>query len=95
MFQPPRNARYSALSKTWRALPATAAAKPTTPSGTAGPKAEAERLGVPFLGEVPLHMHIREAGDTGAPIVSTRPESDEAAGFWAVAEALIETLETA
>ena len=64
------------------------------PFGHGGARAEAERLGVPFLGEVPLHLHIREAGDTGAPIVSARPESSEAAGFWSVADALIETLET-
>ena len=65
------------------------------PFGHGGAKAEAERLGVPFLGEVPLHLHIREAGDQGAPIVAARPESTEAEGFWAVADALIETLETA
>lgn len=64
------------------------------PFGHGGARAEAERLGVPFLGEVPLHLHIREAGDQGAPIVAARPESDEAEGFWAVADALIETLET-
>ena len=65
------------------------------PFGHGGAKAEAKRLRVPFLGEVPLHLHIREAGDTGAPIVATRPESDEAAGFWSIADALIETLVTA
>jgi ATP-binding protein involved in chromosome partitioning len=62
------------------------------PFGHGGARAEADRLKVPFLGEVPLHLHIREAGDTGAPIVAARPESDEAAGFWAVADALIDAL---
>ena len=36
------------------------------------PRAEAERLKVPFLGEVPLHLHIREAGDSGAPVTGQR-----------------------
>ena len=63
------------------------------PFGHGGARAEAERLGVPFLGEVPLYLSIREAGDTGAPIVSMKPESDEAEAFWAIADGLIETLE--
>ena len=62
------------------------------PFGHGGAKAEAERLDVPFLGEVPLHLHIREAGDQGAPVVAARPDSDEAQGFWDVADALIGTL---
>jgi ATP-binding protein involved in chromosome partitioning len=32
-------------------------------------------LGVPFLGEVPLHMDIREKSDTGMPVVATDPDS--------------------
>ena len=62
------------------------------PFGHGGARAEAARLGVPFLGEVPLYLGIREAGDVGAPIVASKPESDEAAGFWAIADGLIETL---
>ena len=65
------------------------------PFGHGGAKAEADRLGVPFLGEVPLHLRIREAGDTGAPIVAAKPESDEASGFWTIADGLIRTLEKA
>ena len=60
------------------------------PFGHGGARAEAEKIGVPFLGEVPLTLGIREAGDGGAPIVSLKPESDEAAPFWAIADALIE-----
>src|SRR5919109_1646338 len=39
---------------------------------------EAERLGVPFLGEVPLHMAIREKSDAGPPVVATEPDSAHA-----------------
>ncbi|HEY2231204.1 MAG TPA: Mrp/NBP35 family ATP-binding protein [Xanthobacteraceae bacterium] len=39
-----------------------------------GARREAERLGVPFLGEVPLHMDIREKSDAGLPVVATMPE---------------------
>jgi len=40
-----------------------------------GARHEAEHLGVPFLGEVPLHMTIREKSDSGLPVVATEPDS--------------------
>jgi ATP-binding protein involved in chromosome partitioning len=43
-----------------------------------GARKEAERLGVPFLGEVPLEVEIRETSDAGLPIVATRPDSPHA-----------------
>jgi ATP-binding protein involved in chromosome partitioning len=43
--------------------------------GHGGAEREAEKLNVPFLGAVPLHMEIRERSDTGQPIVATNPES--------------------
>jgi ATP-binding protein involved in chromosome partitioning len=43
-----------------------------------GARHEAERLGVPFLGEVPLHMDIREKSDAGLPVVATMPDSPHA-----------------
>jgi ATP-binding protein involved in chromosome partitioning len=46
--------------------------------GHGGAKAEAERLGVNFLGEVPLHMDIREKSDAGQPVVVSDPDSDHA-----------------
>src|SRR5262249_22184854 len=46
--------------------------------GHGGAKAEAERLGVPFLGEVPLEVEIRETSDAGLPVVATKPESTHA-----------------
>jgi ATP-binding protein involved in chromosome partitioning len=44
-----------------------------------GARHEAERLGVPFLGEVPLNMDIRETSDAGRPLVATAPEDPLAA----------------
>jgi ATP-binding protein involved in chromosome partitioning len=43
-----------------------------------GARHEAERLGVPFLGEVPLHMTIREKSDSGLPVVATMPDGEHA-----------------
>jgi len=44
-----------------------------------GARAEAEKLGIPFLGEVPLHMDIREKSDAGTPVVVSDPDGDHAA----------------
>jgi ATP-binding protein involved in chromosome partitioning len=46
--------------------------------GHGGARHEAERLGVPFLGEVPLHMEIRERSDAGLPVVATVPDGPHA-----------------
>jgi ATP-binding protein involved in chromosome partitioning len=46
----------------------------------------AEKLGIPFLGEVPLVMSIREGGDAGVPITIAAPQSGEAKALRAVAE---------
>lgn len=46
--------------------------------GHGGARKEAERLGVPFLGEVPLVMGIRETSDAGAPVVASNPNGAEA-----------------
>jgi ATP-binding protein involved in chromosome partitioning len=43
-----------------------------------GAHKEADRLGVPFLGEVPLHMTIREKSDAGLPVVATEPDGPHA-----------------
>ncbi len=60
--------------------------------GHGGARAEAARLGVPFLGEVPLLLDIRESGDAGTPIVAAAPGGDAARAFGGVAEALLEQL---
>jgi len=46
--------------------------------GHGGARREAERLGVPFLGEVPLVMEIRETSDAGTPIVVAAPDGPHA-----------------
>ncbi|MGO4670849.1 Mrp/NBP35 family ATP-binding protein [Bosea sp. 2YAB26] len=50
-----------------------------------GARHEAERLGVPFLGEIPLAMPIRETSDAGRPIVASDPESAHAKAYLAIA----------
>ncbi len=62
--------------------------------GHGGAHEEADRLGVPFLGEIPLHIDIRANSDSGRPIVATKPESlhaqifrDIAARAWGELEA--------
>jgi ATP-binding protein involved in chromosome partitioning len=57
--------------------------------GHGGAKAEAARLGVPFLGEVPLDLSIRLSGDAGAPVMAARPDSPEAQAFRRIARSLI------
>lgn len=46
--------------------------------GHGGARIEAQKLSVPFLGGVPLHMHIRETSDTGQPVTATAPDSPHA-----------------
>lgn len=46
--------------------------------GHGGARKEAERLGVFFLGEVPLQMEIRETSDSGQPVVVSKPDGPEA-----------------
>ena len=46
--------------------------------GHGGAEAEAERLGVPFLGAVPLHMEIRARSDSGTPVAIAEPEGGHA-----------------
>lgn len=58
--------------------------------GHGGVKAEAEKMGVPLLAEVPLHIDIRMAADGGAPIVVSKPQAAQAQAFRDVARKLIE-----
>jgi len=47
--------------------------------GHGGARHEAERLAVPFLGEIPLHMSIRVTSDSGTPVVVSEPDGPHAA----------------
>jgi ATP-binding protein involved in chromosome partitioning len=57
--------------------------------GHGGVAAEAEKLGVPLLAEIPLHLDIRVAADGGAPVVVSKPDSAQASAFRSVARDLI------
>lgn len=46
--------------------------------GHGGARDEAEKLGVPFLGEIPLHMSIRATSDAGTPVVDSEPDGPHA-----------------
>ena len=56
--------------------------------GHGGARREAARLGMDFLGEIPLDIVIRETSDGGFPIVAAEPESANAKAYRAIAEAV-------
>jgi len=51
-----------------------------------GARTAADKMGIRFLGEIPIDLAIREGGDRGLPIVAGSPESPQAAAFVAVAK---------
>jgi ATP-binding protein involved in chromosome partitioning len=63
--------------------------------GHGGARHEAERLGVPFLGEVPLDMAIRENSDAGMPVVVSAPDSANAQCYRDIAARVRDGLEGA
>ncbi|WP_264210888.1 Mrp/NBP35 family ATP-binding protein [Leisingera thetidis] len=58
--------------------------------GHGGVAQEAQKLNVPLLGEVPLHLDVRLAGDSGTPIVAAQPESAQAKVFLDIATQLVD-----
>ncbi|MSU56942.1 MAG: iron-sulfur cluster carrier protein ApbC [Pedosphaera sp.] len=67
----------------------------TTPNGErveifghGGGRKEAERLKIPFLGEVPIFTEIREGGDRGVPVVVSAPDKPAGQAFLKIAEAV-------
>ena len=60
--------------------------------GHGGARHEAERLGVPFLGEIPLHMSIRATSDAGNPVVESEPDGPHAAIYRAIGERIRDQL---
>ena len=58
-----------------------------------GARTEAEKLGVPFLGEIPLELAIRERSDAGLPIVVAEPDGSAAGAYMAIATLIRERLE--
>jgi len=63
--------------------------------GHGGARAEAERLGVPFLGEIPLEMAIRTGSDEGRPVVAVDPQGLHAAAYGEIARKVRAALEGA
>lgn len=61
--------------------------------GHGGARAEAEKLGVPFLGEVPLNMQIRETSDAGTPVVVSDPDSEHARIYRDIASRVVAEIE--
>jgi len=63
--------------------------------GHGGARAEAAKMGVEFLGELPLKIEIRLLADAGTPMVAARPETEEAAAYRRIAARLWEKLQGA
>ncbi len=61
--------------------------------GHGGAEKEAETIGVPFLGAVPLSKNIRFCADEGKPIVLSDPDSSQAKAFASIADKVISALE--
>ncbi len=60
-----------------------------------GAHEEADRLGVDFLGEIPLDIAIRETSDGGKPIVVSDPDSPHSKAFRAIADRILDKLSDA
>ena len=60
--------------------------------GHGGARQEAETLGMPFLGEVPLQMAIRSTSDEGTPIVASQADSPQAQRYKEIADNLLLSL---
>lgn len=63
--------------------------------GHGGARHEAERLGVPFLGEIPLDIAIRTSSDAGNPVVESEPDGPHAAIYRAIGAKVREQLKGA
>uniref|UniRef100_A0A3P9HI14 Iron-sulfur cluster transfer protein NUBPL n=1 Tax=Oryzias latipes TaxID=8090 RepID=A0A3P9HI14_ORYLA len=61
--------------------------------GSEGAQRLAETLGVAFLGDIPLHLSIRETSDVGQPVVVSAPNSSEAKAYRKVASAVLQRLQ--
>ncbi len=63
--------------------------------GHGGARREAERLGVPFLGEIPLTMDVRETSDAGTPVVAAAPDGPAAKAYRDIAAKVLDGLRAA
>jgi ATP-binding protein involved in chromosome partitioning len=60
--------------------------------GEGGARVEARRLGVPYLGAIPLTMDLREASDAGRPPVARDPEGTLGQAYRVIARAVLKSL---
>ena len=60
--------------------------------GSGGGQREAERLNVPLLGQVPIDIPTREAGDRGMPITAAEPQNAIAQEFLKIGRTLADSL---
>lgn len=68
--------------------------KVTSIFGHGGARKEAEKIGAPFLGEIPLHMDIRTMSDEGRPVVATEPGGHHAGIYVNVARQVWHAIES-
>ncbi|WP_322990537.1 P-loop NTPase, partial [Hoeflea sp.] len=61
--------------------------------GHGGARDEASRINVPFLGEVPLAMSIRETSDAGLPVVASAPDGPHAKAYRDIAVKVLAELD--
>jgi ATP-binding protein involved in chromosome partitioning len=60
--------------------------------GHGGGAAVAKQFNIPFLGEIPLVREVREAGDTGTPLVAANPDHPQSVAFRAIAQRVIDAV---
>jgi ATP-binding protein involved in chromosome partitioning len=73
-------------------FPDPAGGAPIAIFGRGGARAEATRLAVPFLGEIPIDIALRQGADDGRPLVASSPQCAVAQAFVAMARTLIAAL---
>lgn len=61
--------------------------------GHGGGKEMAKKFGVPFLGEIPIDPEIRIGGDTGMPIIESKPDSKASKAFFEIADKILKSVE--
>ena len=74
-------------------FPDPATGRPIEIFGRGGARQTAEKLGAPFLGEIPIEIALRQGGDEGRPLVATDQTSPAAQAFLAIAAAVAERLD--
>ncbi|XP_013907796.1 PREDICTED: iron-sulfur protein NUBPL isoform X2 [Thamnophis sirtalis] len=62
--------------------------------GADGVKKLAKNIGIDVLGDIPLHVHIRETSDSGKPIVISQPQSNVAQAYLKIAAEIVKRLVT-